>query len=302
MSKQMLCSFFPAHCSHIFEPHLPAVLGFMYPAEVVEACPEQVLRDVLGLGIDIRRPFLAVFAVLGLLTGLLGALRIQSTLARGRTNSKTTLTQDPRFYWMFAFLFFGLMNLNGLFLHCLLPPTRISPLEQPVPWAGDAYTTGAFGFALWAAAMMESLPSATLVEGWTTWDVIERAWILGTLSGLLAVGWFLVSGYNVESILPGTLLLEMWYAGPPTILASHALLLMLTRNFSWTLCLSYALTELVFLIAFLDPFLCRQYGNAYLDLLTTPTLLFLGTDVVYLGLAVWLEGKNTNENERLKQM
>ena len=302
----MLTSFFPAHCS-IFDSHIPGLYEFVYPGDVVEKCPEQVLSDVLGLGVSIRRPFLALFALFGTVLGLLGALRLKSILTSirsKRAHPEAPTLHNPEFYWMLAFLFFGMMNFNGLFLHCLLPfseTTGVSALERPYFWMGDSFTTGAFGNALWAAAMMESLPTLGILPKKQCWDVVPLAWAVGNMVGLGAIAWFFILGYDADSKLPGTLPLEMWYGGPPAVFASSALILLLFRKFNWVLCVAFPLSYITFLAALcLDAFLCRSFENAFLDLLTQPTLMFLATDMVFLGIAVWLEIIHQKQGRKAK--
>lgn len=304
MSKLLVTSFFPAHCVVIFEAWLPGLYDILYPQDVEEKCPEQTMTDMVGLGITIRRPFLAVFALFGISIGLLGALRIQYALAatRRRTNTKASVLHEPTFYWMWSFLFFGLMNFSGLFLHCLLPTTEISPLERPFFWIGDSFTTGAFGTSLWAAAVMESLPSMGVVPKKTIHNVIPTGWAFGNLMGLGAIAWFLIFGYDADATIPGTLPLEMWYFGPPVFFASVALILMLFREFSWMLCFAFALSYFVFCVGAFDMVLCRKFGTIFLDLLTTPTLMFLATDLVYLGIALWLEQRHLEQRQKAKQI
>ena len=113
MSKQMLTSFFPAHCSVIFEQFLPRLYELAYPSDVEELCPPQVLNNVAGSGITVRRPFVATFALFGILIGMIGAARIKGFLTSARArrlHPETPLLHDPALYWMLSFFFFGLMT------------------------------------------------------------------------------------------------------------------------------------------------------------------------------------------------
>ena len=104
--------------------------------------------------------------------------------------------------------------------------------------------------------------------------------------------YFLLLGYHPESVVPGTLLLESFYATPATVYASTGLIMMLFRNFSWQLLGFFLISYVVFVVAILlDPWLCRHFGNTYWDLWTTPALFFAATDLVYVGLGLWLENK-----------
>ena len=303
----MLCSFFPAHCSHILEPFLPRTLNFFYPQDVVEACPEQSVSNVLGVDIiTIRRPFLAMFAVLGITIGFVGAYRLQFTFPSDISSPNEHSTCQSRFYWTIAFLSFGLMNFSVLFLHCLLSfpeETGKSPLERQLSWVGDTFTTGVFGSALWAASMLESVPTDVKRIGeWNTVKLIQYGWLVGNFYGLFAVAFFLVLGYNPDSLVPGTLPLELFYSLPPTLFASTGLILMLLRNFSWQLLFFFSLSYVVFLVALFDSWFCRRFGNTFLDLFTTPTLFFAATDLVYIGIWFWLERKYHQSPEKLKNI
>lgn len=325
MSKQMLCSFFPGHCSHIFEPFLPRLLALLYPEDVVTACPEQSIDIIIGDS-TIRRPFLSVFAILGITIGFGGAYRLQRYWNISVSCTIETLTSSVenakkesacRFYWTMAFVSFGLMNLSGLFLHCLLPPTENSALEHPFFWMGDTYTTGIFGVALWAASMTEALPKQIQLPSFlgdvtkpktTEWDTatfVRRGWWIGNGFGIFAIAYFLTFGYQPESsLIPGTLPLESFYAAPSTVYASTGLAFLLFRQFSWQLLGYFLLSYVMFAVALLDPWMCRSFGNTYGDLLTTPTLFFGATDLVFTGIGLWLEKKyilSLPSSEKLKK-
>jgi len=320
MSKQMLSSFFPGLFFRILEPYLPGTLAVIFPDDVVEAFPEQGLpislpEEVTILTITIRRPFLAGFAILGILVGFVGSCRLWLLLVLRSNNEmmhsskKDAGWNKPRNYWIIAFLSFGLMNFSGLFLHCLQSfpqETGISPLQRHFFWIGDCYTTGVFGVSLWAASMLESLPLAyyqqqqqqqqrqqnstiqTGANDFCLW--IQGCWIFANLFGIYAIIAFLVFGYKHDSLVPGTMLLETWYAVPATGFASTGLIYMLYQHWSVQLCAFYCLSLVMFVVATVgDAWFCRQFGTKYLDLLTTPTLFFAATDVVYIGLELWLE-------------
>jgi len=244
------------------------------------------------------------------------AMKVASTPKPGpefALNQQNTATDagwnKPRNYWIIAFLSFGLMNFSGLFLHCLQSfpqETGISPLQRHFFWIGDCYTTGVFGVSLWAASMLESLPLAyyqqqqqqqqrqqnstiqTGANDFCLW--IQGCWIFANLFGIYAIIAFLVFGYKHDSLVPGTMLLETWYAVPATGFASTGLIYMLYQHWSVQLCAFYCLSLVMFVVATVgDAWFCRQFGTKYLDLLTTPTLFFAATDVVYIGLELWLE-------------
>ncbi|CAB9499665.1 expressed unknown protein [Seminavis robusta] len=326
MSKQMTCSFFPAHCSHIF-PFVPRTFDLIFPEDVAQACPEQVIT--LGSNNqNIRRPVLALFALLGIVTGIVGGLRFLQQSLQHKTTSVISILQKPTIYWSVAFLSFGTMNLSGLFLHCLTDPTISSPIERPLLWIGDTCSTGVFGVALWAAALMEAFPAAwQLLQGKTKlWGsnnhsrleamaqtaaklLIPCAWALINLVGVGTVLYFLwfrnqpADDHIMTRMIPASLPLEMWYAIPATSLASHALVLMLLccRPFSKGLLLTYISSYVTFLVALGDPWLCRQFGNSMSDLFTTATLFFASTDVLFLGIWVWLEDYRKMQQQQQQQ-
>ena len=326
MSKQMLCSFFPGHCSRIFEPFLPRLLASLYPDDVADACPEQSIDFNFIGDIAIRRPFLSVFAILGIAIGFGEAYRLQRHWKISVSCTIETLTSSVenakkesacRFYWIMAFVSFGLMNLSGLFLHCLLPPTENSALEHPFFWVGDMYTTGIFGVALWAASVVEALPkkvklpsllggdvTKTKTTEWDTVAFVRLGWWLGNGCGIFAIAYFLTFGYKPESLIPGTLPLESFYSAPATVFASTGLAFMLFRQFSWQLFGFFVLSYIIFTVALCDAWMCRSFGNTYWDLFTTPTMFFGATDLVYTGIGLWLENKYISSlpsSEKLKK-
>jgi len=310
----MVCSFFPAHCTHIFPVWLPRTFALLYPDDVAEACPVQQISVANN---TIRRPSLAIFAVTGIVIGLTGSIRLlRVTMSRRKShNNNSPLLHDAQFYWMVAFLFFGFMNTSGLFLHCLLPfpeKTRDSTQERALLFIADTYTTGVFGISIWAACMMESLSSAYVnIKTYTSMDPkewIRNVWIIMNILGLLAIACFLTgsasaTGEESPSATLSTLLLsrslplELWYLCPTIVWAGLGLEVMLLCHFSKTLLLALLSAFSVFGLAFFDAIICRSIGNAFLDLFTQPTLMFLGTDVLFLGLGIWLETRQKTQQD-----
>lgn len=336
----MVCTFFPAHYEHIWKPYLPWLFDLLYPDDVSRLCPEQAL---VIHSLRIRSPFLALYALAGVVIGFGYACRVFSTtkpLKQQRANNSLfSFMKEADFYWLVAFLSFGTMNLSGLFLHCLVPyplATGKYTIEQPFLWICDSYSTGLFGLALWAGALVES----TSTHRWTKYldtlkGLIQIGWTFGNVVGVLWVLVYLVAvDYHQESKhnydeafgtsnhieqyqkslisvllaspseLAGrishiaSLPLEFWYLGPPFALSSWSLLWMLfCHNYPRELTICFALSFLVFIIAAFDSFVCRRFGLPYLDIVAQPALMFLGTDFVFLGIGLWLESRMQKERK-----
>jgi hypothetical protein len=102
-TRQSIIYFFP-DLIWVLERWFPFVVEWFLPLHVSVQCPYLTINAPYGL--HIVQPTLAFSSVLGAVIGICGFLK---------------LMRHPNldFSWSLAFLFFGLMNIDGFCLHCL---------------------------------------------------------------------------------------------------------------------------------------------------------------------------------------
>ena len=154
MSKQMIEAFFPAAVRRLEDNLIGALVWpWLYPDQVAQLCPEVSISIPVGDDNNsmLRQPVLAVTAVVGMLIGLVGSIPLYQ--------------QQTKPYWALAFLAFGLMNMVGLQLHCLLeaPINSDYPQAYPALWMWDCYMTGISSTFLLLAATWLALLTHTHV-------------------------------------------------------------------------------------------------------------------------------------------
>jgi hypothetical protein len=303
MSRQLVESFFPA-LTGLQRPLLvPRVLSKLLPEDVANRCPEIIVSILAGSGgsFPLRRPCLAVSAILGIQIGLGGSLQLWLT----RRNKKTRNSNGDEssvVLWSLAFLFFGMMNVAGLLVHCLLPAYENRQLiaTYPTPWALDCVFTGFSSMCLIGAGLSH--------EFWTSRT--SRAAPLRILCNLARSHqhWIgltcVLAAFAILSFLCWgiTSPLELWYLWIIAV-AGHILLPITAVSFSTSGSKASKMQRrgmyilfaggLLFAIGLaFDSAACYHLQDALLDLPTAPTLLFLGCDVSFFGLYIWLRNSS----------
>jgi hypothetical protein len=280
MSKQMIETFFPAAVRRLQDNSVGALAWpWLYPDQVAQLCPEVSVS--IGEDTILRQPVLAVSAVVGMLIGVVGSIPLYQ--------------QQTKPYWALAFLAFGLMNMVGLQLHCLVEaPHADYPQVYPMLWMWDCYMTGVSSSFLLLASLQDL--------GYLSSKSSTR-WLLATqqLVGALPISFFVYRN--------NTYPLELWYLIPP-LLAGPPILLLLFGNeqllvhwknpyLQWRIiCVAMSKSTgcAVFLLGavtglsgvVLDVPFCFVFQNSLFDLLTSGTLLFLGCNLAFGGIFLWL--------------
>ena len=285
MSKQLIEAFFPATARLLEDNFMGALLlDRLYPDEAAQLCPEVSIS--IGEDAMLRQPVLAVSAVVGMLIGLVGSIPLYQ--------------QQPKPYWALAFLTFGLMNMAGLLLHCILEaPDPDYPQAYPMLWMWDCYMTGVSS-------------SFLLLAGWQDLGYLSdkkpsTRWVL-----LLANTQQLVGVLSIYLFLhrKNTYPLELWYLIPPHLLLGNGLWLVPWKNNNpyllWRMIREAvsnstggALFSLGAIAALsgvvLDAPFCFVFQNYFFDFLTSGTLMFLGCDLAFGGIFLWVSS-NTKSN------
>jgi hypothetical protein len=272
MSKAFIESFFPA-VAEVLKESSPALYDTLLPDDVAHLCPEVSVGAV-------RNPVLAVCAIFGIIIGLLGAL-----------------SQNP--LWSMGFGCFGLMNIVALPLHCF-DPAGLSGLW----WMLDCLFTGLSSSALTAASLGQ-FNASKQTNRRKILRVAQYAWLVGSsITATLVVAsllWSPAYQREIGQLPPSTaLLLELWYLGPtvvtgwvvcPQVLRSmwglQGTKVLKKGHVAITVCFGGAGVALMGL--HLDPFFCRTFGVRAWDALMAPTLLFMGCDLCFFGLYLWLK-------------
>ena len=155
----MIQWFFPSLLSNVLMNEYNVVgkylLDRLVPLESMENCPEItteiVAASVTSGVVTIRQPNLVVASSLGILIGLIGCRLLlfryyafYGHRSRQQQHKRQVLFPNPNQpvagskrsrlhtlkWWSMGFLFFGLMNISALLLHCLLPSPSISASES----------------------------------------------------------------------------------------------------------------------------------------------------------------------------
>lgn len=283
----MADTFFPAILQII---NKSSILSFLYhdvifPEAIAQDCPEYVWR--VNSEIQIRQPFLMMAALWGLAIGFWGYMR----LSGGTSSAK---------YWAWAFWTFGLMNASAIFVHCLWPaPTIDYPTDYPCLWVIDTYMTGVSGSHLLIASLQD------LQDHWNI-----QKWIrsLGALSnmmqtiGVLCILYFVINPF--PSMIQASHLLEVWYLQPPALAAipvatwmfDNSILIRGTTRRAASGIPALSISQVIFASALpviailgigMDRIWCPLVGySAIRDFLSANTLIFIGCDLAFLGIAL----------------
>jgi len=277
MSRAMAETFFPALAS-MQQRLAPKMYDQLFPDAVAERCP--VAHVTLG-NLIVRWPGLVIPAILGACVGLFGASRF---MAKGTTHDRL---------WGWAFFWFGLMNVDAIFYHCLAP---IGSTLHDAMWLCDCLFTGNSGMALAMAAIHEyaQLPrSQTLVatsglrrrfQDVTRVDrELKQAWLLFLIAGAFwkyAFGWTAIGEAiylvpcGVAAVALGFLHIvepTLMHGRPPSLSLTFAALAMLS----------------VGAMLNFDGYLCDTIGATVGNM---PVVGFLACDVAFVGIWIWLSG------------
>ena len=302
----MVLTFFPSFIDDVSQTRLGGWLldTLLFPTSAAEQCPEAIFE--WDESINIRQPYLAISAALGILVGVAGAIVFGSRAAadngKMETTTKKTLAypNECNIYLDIAYVTFGAMNICGLLIHCLWDaPNPTYPKSSPLLWALDCFFTGVSASSLGFASLTNLLEKRYEIK------YLPYYYMLLQTIGLV----ILISFLWVDPST--TICLELWYLLPPIpagilILADLAISYSSNENFdngktpfsTYVRCLQERLMEekavLIFvsgsMIALsgilLDAPFCSVVGadTFVLDLPTAGTLMFLGCDIAFLGL------------------
>lgn len=163
--------------------------------------------------ISVRNPVLCICALIGALLGIYVSL-MNDTF--GLIRLPYCVPRHEVFYWSISFLFFGLMNVAAIPLHCLLPMNNYTtddfvskriPLPQQYPylWIMDTFCTGVFSSSLIVAFYTSRTMTVDIVMPPTLWNRYRYV-IAISLCGCIATSRFLIYQSTIE--------LELWYLLP----------------------------------------------------------------------------------------
>lgn len=259
--------------------------------------------------ITIRNPVLFLFAIFGAIFGLyisllhetFGLLVVLQRPQRNRTRQVLC--------WSMTFLFFGLMNVAAIPLHCLFPMKNDTsdgivfhriplPQQYPLLWMMDTFCTGVFSTLLIAALHNScTVTNDDFVTPSSLWSRCQYM-VFIVSCGCTAACRFLINDSSIE--------LELWYIVPVLLAAilfaremissqSHHLLLNQHR-----ILLYYYRVALVWVFCgiFVDPLSCRWMIQLYnsqhqsspvnlpwwWDFTRLPAIAFGACDLVFVGL------------------
>eukprot|EP00732_Lithocolla_globosa_P001734 Lithocolla_globosa_v1_NODE_937_length_3060_cov_153.551747.p2 type:complete len:293 gc:universal NODE_937_length_3060_cov_153.551747:966-88(-) len=130
---------FPASHS-LAQTYLPSAVEFLFPQALQLECKQKISMDVFVM--TVTQPILLFTAFVGAIIGFSGFIVffIQRRDGKGL------------FFWAFAFLFFGCMNTDAIFAHCLL--YRVSPSWDWLVLMDIAFTSCS-SFCLGLAALVD---------------------------------------------------------------------------------------------------------------------------------------------------
>lgn len=270
----MLKSFFPAAfwAGHQVSPWL---LDKALPEHIAEKCP---VVHITIANYPLRWPGLLLPAACGATIGFFGAC---SFFGKGTTHHRL---------WGYAFLWFGCMNVDAMFYHCVLEPG--SQLHV-VMWLCDCLFTGNSGMALTLAALHEytrqsgSAPAVLNRFYRAAIFVEQRAfmwWILFLIAGMcsrLMMGWTAIGEWTY--LVPGCSMplavISLLHIVEPVLvrgeMPSSALVLGM-------LAFVGVAVELA-----LDEQVCDLLGPAFGNL---GVATFVACDLAFLGIWAWISG------------
>jgi hypothetical protein len=344
MSQVFLVSFFPS-VTNILQRRFPDAFDHFFPTSVGKMCPEFRLQiTCITATKTIRNPVLGVGAIVGIFIGFFGAAmilhdpRVDDELSTEEASKRNPSSCNQRDFsevryikrchknntslrfFAAAFLFFGLMNLFALPLHCLVSsPSNISsqsnilPQEYAILWVFDFLMTGWSAMALTIgcdydticnqseSASLYHLPPLKDMKLWNKYILI------GAITSFLTLLTF--KSYNI------TIGIELMYLLPVVTAATKCctIILKCSSNYfcksfvkrksklsrghhvSSTIALGCTISGLGILsliigIAF-DAAACKNLGQSWGDAFMAPTVTFWGCDLVFLGLLICLEGQ-----------
>jgi len=171
-------AFFP-DLAALAKCYCPQLYTFMLPDHVAERCPLPFL--LLQPNVMLVAPLLAAGCVAGAIIGIGGYFALQSPSRIGIT---------PRRFnaWPLAFLYFGLMNIDGFFLHCYFVADK-TLFGIPVLHCLDCMFTGLCSLHLLLGSLEDSDSKND------SWSGFAAVWSrLGTLLLVLLA----IAGENVH--------------------------------------------------------------------------------------------------------
>lgn len=288
----MAQTFFPSLIRHSLQHSTgKQIYSSLFPLETARLCPEQSYQLKSTV---IRLPYLGVFAIWGVLIGFIGCILLISKVQRISKHDDSSIKQRHNLLHLcLAFFMFGGMNLCGIYIHCLwdAPETSYS-ISTPIGWALDCYFTGCSGCSLAFLGLCNIMVSLGLSSLFYLYLVVQSMGMVFLLHFLLLGGdtSFLELWYLVPVAFAGLILSLNVAVGSMQICRSQSgtmgALLRISREYYIGVFLLLFGTFLALGGIVFDATLCDIVGSSplFLDLLTTSTLLFLGCDVVFVGL------------------
>ena len=311
MSRAFIESFFPSLIAQIRSSNqIRPIYEFLLPQDVMQSCPEVVLRVRMDPGIasiwndalplEIRNPVLLMTSVIGASFGLyVGLFHNRCGFMALLFPRKAECLIAESFWWSISFLFFGGMNLAAIPLHSFVLVYKnqqrlLLPQQYPFLWIMDNYCTGVFSLALtlWLYDCRSNQVSSNGRRNWTCLLIL-------LLIGCVPITRFLLSGSTLE--------LELWYLIPVGLCASYfafdlffALPRMNASFPRYPVVHSMIYVAMLLLLVgglFLDAPLCRwstrhlslAEQNApsipwFWDAVRLPTIAFVACDAAFFGL------------------
>jgi len=280
-----------------------------------------------------NRPCLAITAILGAYIGLkLG--KYNTTKIRQDNNCRGELFHEIYYTWSQATKYFGYMNIVALLHHCIFPPlpsydSNLRRYMDNSLWALDCF------FTCISSAQLIILTCLiynlyTLKDNDTTLNSIIytirkiRFWVVEVLSITITILSIMLQYYIVGSddisfsmIVKNSITIELCYLLPLQIAAMLLLSLFIAR-----LCNVYKAHDnesingiLITLLGGvvigaslpLDSRLCSWISThaafikesaLFYDLFHMPTILFLGCDICFIGLGMWINSITQQPQEK----
>jgi hypothetical protein len=339
MSQAFLIAFFPS-ITDILQRKFPITFAHFFPNSVAQRCPEFTLQiPWITATTIIRNPILSLGATFGIIIGFSGAWLI---LQNNRMDDELASDTAPRHsvsssiqqlffeiriqgrhyhndnhlrFFALGFLFFDLMNLFALPLHCFVTrPSDVSsrihslPQEYPILWAFDCLMTGwsamalAMGFYSDTICNNTELGNNKLISGVKVMTLWNKYLSIGSITSCFTFLAF--KAFNI------TIGIELMYL-LPVIIAATRYFTTIFHHFLFYYCVSFETRKnkaslnghtsfdsllgcttsgfgilCLFFGIFFDATACQNLGQSWGDTLMAPTTTFWGCDFVFLGLLI----------------
>ena len=304
MSKEFVQSFFPFVTSYVSSKRAPSVFlhawNFIFP----DICNQyQHRHEAASSPLQIQRPCLAMAAVLGAFIGIQYGRGIKN--CNQKRDDLISLINES---WSKSSTYFGCMNISALVHHCIFPSN--------VSWALDCAFTGVSSLHLFTTSILVGLEFSerfwNIMEK-KTMETIERH--IRTLEGAVKVV-VAITIHTLMSVFGGDNEVEISVTG-----ASSAVELFYFVPLFMAICALFPITiigiiyknsnascrgpliallggALIIAATFLGESICK-FVSDYLpsindsrllyDCYHLPTIVFLGCDISFYGLGIWMK-------------